>query len=119
MKNYKKVLYLIPALTVVPMLVSAQLGQLDVGTTRIGDKDDVIGFIGEVLNWVFGILLVVGVIFILIAAYKYLTAAGDEKQVASAKNTLKYALIGIALAFVSKAIVLVLASIFDVDVSGN
>jgi heme/copper-type cytochrome/quinol oxidase subunit 2 len=119
MKNYKKVLYLIPALTVVPMLASAQFNQLQFGeSSRIQNQDSVIVFITDILNWIFGILMVVGVAFILIAAYKYLTAAGDEKKLGSAKNTLKYALIGIGVALISKAIVLVLASILGTNVNG-
>jgi len=119
MKNYKKVLYLIPALTVVPMLASAQLNNLDFGSSsRITDQNSVVTFITDMLNWIFGILMVVGVAFILVAAYKYLTAAGDEKKLGSAKNTLKYALIGIGVALISKAIVLVLASILGANING-
>lgn len=47
--------------------------------------------------WLFGIVAVVAIITFAVSGLKYMTAAGDEKQADTAKNTMKYAVIGIAV----------------------
>jgi len=97
----------------VPLVTNAQgdIDQLKWGVTGLQSKSDVASYIGSILNWVFGILMVISVAMILYAGFRYLTAAGDETKVKSAKKTLTYALIGVGIALLSKAIVLVIASI--------
>jgi hypothetical protein len=51
------------------------------------------------------ILGLVAVVMVLIAGLKYMTSNGDAGQVASAKNTLMYAIIGIIVAALAQAIV--------------
>ena len=50
------------------------------------------------------ILVIIGVITIVIGGYLYMTAAGNASQVASAKEMITAALIGIFIAFVSVVI---------------
>jgi len=67
--------------------------------------EELIGIIDRIANWVFAILLAAAVIFIVIAGYQFLTSGGDPARVASARNSLLYALIGIAVGFLAKAFV--------------
>lgn len=62
-------------------------------------------------DYVFVALLVVAIIFILIAAWGFLTAAGDPDKVKRSQNNLLYALVGIAVAFLAKVAVRVVAGI--------
>jgi len=100
--------------SLVPLVTNAQLDTLP-GSSKIQNADNIVTFLTSLLNWVFGILLIVSVAMILYAGFRYITAAGDEGKVKSAKKTLTYALIGIGIALLSKAIVLVIASVVGVS----
>lgn len=62
-------------------------------------------------DWIFVGLLVIAVIIILIAAFTFLTAGGNPDKVKSARNNLIFAVVGIAVGFLAKVIVRVVASI--------
>lgn len=64
-------------------------------------------FIGTIANWMFVILLIVAVLYIILAAYKYLFSGGSEENVAAAHKMLIYAVVAIAVAFLAKGIVFV------------
>lgn len=57
-----------------------------------------------VFSWMFYFLVVLAVIFIVIAAYKYLTAAGNPEKVKGATSTLLYAAIAVGVALLARAI---------------
>jgi fumarate reductase subunit D len=62
------------------------------------------------VGWMFTFLIVLAIIFILIAAYKYLTAAGDPEKVKSASHTLIYAAIAVAVALLARGIPLIVGT---------
>ena len=66
----------------------------------------------KVLNWGFGLLIALAGIFILIAAYYYLTAGGDEESIKTAKNLIIYALVAVAVAFLSRGLVAIVGYFF-------
>lgn len=74
-----------------------------------GDVRDVLL---TVTNWIFGLLILLAVIFVLIAAFKYLTASGDPEKVKSASNTLIYAAIAVAVALLARGIPFLVYSFF-------
>jgi len=61
--------------------------------------------IEEIQNWMFSFLLSFAAVFIIIAAFIFLTSAGDPKKTEKAKNTIIYAVIAIVIAFLARAIV--------------
>lgn len=63
-----------------------------------------------VFAWAFYFLIVFAVIFVIVAAFKYLTAAGDPEKVKSAGSTLLYAAIAIGVALLARAVPLVVGS---------
>jgi hypothetical protein len=69
------------------------------GSTNL---NSVIKTIVNILSWVVGI---VAVIMIIIAGFRYVTAGGDSSNVASAKNTLIYAIVGLVVAASAQIIV--------------
>lgn len=91
---------------VMPLFAGAQ-PVLDTNITGYSDVTNIIGTVG---NWMFGIILALAVIFILYAAFLYLTSGGDEEKVGKAKQYLVYAIIAIAVAVLSKGIVMVVQS---------
>ena len=60
--------------------------------------------IGRIIKVFFGILAAVALVLIIFAGYKWMTAAGDEKQIEDAKNILKNGVIGLAIIASSFAI---------------
>ena len=66
--------------------------------------DDVLTILNNLTNWLYTIFLIVAVIFIILAAFKYLTSGGGE-EVGVAHKMLLYAAIAIAVAMLSKGIV--------------
>jgi len=86
----------------VPLAAFAQLippSSDNLGINEIGDIRDVL--LCGVLRWIYTAAIIVGVIYILIAAYKYITAGGEAEKVSGAHKALTYAAIGIAVAILA------------------
>ena len=58
----------------------------------------------QVRNWIFTFALIIGVIYILIAAVKYMNSGGDAGKVSEVHKALVWAAIGIAVALVAAAV---------------
>lgn len=58
-----------------------------------------------VLNIVFGITALLSILFVAIGGIKYTLSAGDPQGIQSAKNTILYALVGLAVAVSSFTII--------------
>ena len=71
----------------------------------LGEQTNIITIIDRVSQWALGLLLVLAAVFIIYAAYLYLTAAGNEENVGKAKNVIIYAAIAIAVGLLSRVIV--------------
>jgi hypothetical protein len=63
--------------------------------------NDVIGLVVNILSIAVG---VVAVIMIIVAGFKYVTSGGDSSNVQSAKNTIVYAIVGLVVAAMARAI---------------
>ena len=76
------------------------------GAWVCGDTDaDVASLIRTIGNVLAGAVGGISIIFIIVAGIKYSTSGGDEKKVTSAKHTLTYAIIGLAIAVFAAVIV--------------
>src|SRR5579863_8624085 len=92
----------------IPALATAQLvgpppgatpaPTISLTTTSVGTS------LCNAINWLFYGLIILTVIFVLIAAYRYLTAAGDPERVSSANKTILYAVIAVVVAVLAKGI---------------
>ena len=116
----KKLIVAFATVLVVPMLalgvsvfagdsVSAQsldsgigAAQGDGAANKIGNGDDIVRTIVNLMLWLIGILSVIMLIF---GGIKYATSGGDSNKVTSAKNTIMYAIIGLVVAIFAWAIV--------------
>ena len=83
--------------------VCSGIGSVPDGSGACSDQNS--GTINNVLKAVVNILSVVAVIMIIIAGYKYITSNGESGQIASAKTTLVYAIVGILIVAFSQVIV--------------
>ena len=66
---------------------------------------DIIEILERIRDWLYSIFLIAAVIFIVIAAFTFLTASGDPEKFRKARNFVLYALIGVAIAVASQALV--------------
>lgn len=83
-------------------------GSTDSGKQICGAKDDPDGLskiIKNVINAILFLLGIIAVIMIIIGGIKYTTSNGDSNSIASAKNTILYAVIGLVVALTAYAIV--------------
>lgn len=62
----------------------------------------IVSEIVSILSLVVGVL---AVIFVIVAGMKYITSSGDSNKISSAKSTLVYAIVGIAVAALAQLIV--------------
>ena len=67
--------------------------------------DELILALETLIDWLFTILLIVAVIFIVLAAFTFVTASGDPDKVGKARNFVLYALIGVAVAVAARGLV--------------
>lgn len=64
--------------------------------------DKTISQVVKILSYIAGAL---AIIMVIVAGFKYITSGGDSGRVGSAKNTLIYALVGLAIAVLAQALV--------------
>ncbi|OGZ97115.1 MAG: hypothetical protein A3I44_05490 [Candidatus Sungbacteria bacterium RIFCSPLOWO2_02_FULL_51_17] len=63
--------------------------------------------IDSVIGYLMSIVVPIGIIMILYAAFLYMTAGGNEQKVNTAHQTFLWGLIGIAIVLIGKGIVLI------------
>ncbi|HVW23011.1 MAG TPA: hypothetical protein VHB51_00805 [Candidatus Saccharimonadales bacterium] len=81
------------------------LSQID-SSTDCGSGGKSVGTVaGTVVNILSLITGIISVIMVIVAGLKYITAAGDSNKAATAKTTLIYALIGIAITVAAQFLV--------------
>lgn len=72
------------------------------GEKKIDGKNGILKTVTNVLLFIIG---AISVIMIVVGGIKYTTSNGDEKRVASAKNTIMYAVVGLVIAIFAYGIV--------------
>lgn len=77
------------------------------------DKQDLGNLLCNVIDFIFWLIIVIAVIMVLIAAFQYVTAGGDSEKTTTARRTLTYAAIGIAVALLAKGFPEIVSSIFS------
>lgn len=104
----KKIL-LIPVLMSLLLLPIISLAQEP--WPAITGPQDLIDKLDIVARWLMTIVFIIAAIFIVVAAYKFVTSGGDPAAVTSARQAILYALIGVAVALLAWGIVQVVKSI--------
>ena len=109
----KKVLVslILVSVLAVPAIASAGILEdiLGIGGGRdapaVVPQTDVMRTLDNLTNWMFAILLIIAVIFVIVAAFMFVTAAGDPEKTKTARNFVLYALIGVLVAVSAKVLV--------------
>jgi len=100
-----------------PALVFGQAPALP-GTT-VSSPAQAITLLCSVAGWIFFFLIILAVIFVLYAAFLYLTAAGDDSKIKQAGNILIYAAVAIAVALFAKGFPLLIGGLLGGTWSAN
>jgi hypothetical protein len=103
-----------------PFLAAAQTSNpgaqptLPTGSTPfasgIVSAQGVLNFVCTIFSWMFYFLIVLAIVFVVIAAYKYLFSGGSPEKTKGAQNALLYAAIAVAVALLAKGIPSIVAS---------
>lgn len=92
----------------------------DPGRTILrGGPTGVIALLETITNWAFVLLLVLAVLFIILAAYKYLFSGGSEEAVGVAHKMIIYAVVAVAVAFLAKGIIFVVRQLVAPGAGSN
>lgn len=95
-------------LMVLPILTGAQP---TVATPTIKTTADVFATINSIITLIMSVVVILAVIVILYAAYLYITAKGDPKNIDTAKTAILYAVIAVVIVLIAKGIIMVVANI--------
>jgi fumarate reductase subunit D len=79
--------------------------------------DDIEDFVDFVMQAVYTLFLIVVVICLVLAAFNFITAGGDENKIAKAKEWVKYALIGVVIALLAGGVVALLTNLLGAPTS--
>ena len=99
------------------ILPSAVLAQNnDIVPNTIKPINDIVGIIRAVIQFILVVAFVLAFIMLLIGGIRWITAGGDEKGVAGARNMITAALIGLVIVLVAYAIILLVETFFNVKI---
>lgn len=108
-KILEKVSVIAPFVLLIPAFALAQTPSAPPSTvpSTVLDTSGIAG-VGSLLctifNWLFYFLVIFTIIFVVVAAFRYLFAAGDPEKVKSAGHMLIYAAVAVVVALIAKAV---------------
>lgn len=92
------------ALLFAPAISLAQISDTPVDSPTPLTEDSIEKIINKIIGWMQGIFFLIAVIFIIYAAFVYLTSAGNEEKIKKAKSIIIYAIVAIAVALLATAV---------------
>jgi len=118
-KKAKKIIspLILPAVYLaIPAIVLAQGNTKIVPENTIGKVTDIVAIIRAIIQFILIIAFVAAFIMLLIGGIRWITAGGDEKGVASARNMITAALIGLVIVLISYAIIRLVETFFGFNI---
>jgi len=100
MKRNLAILTLI-GLLLMPTILLAAVIETPPATPPVTTLQNIVDIMDKVGKWIFAIVFALAIIFILVAAFQFLTAAGSPERIASARQMLVFALVAVAVAVVA------------------
>lgn len=99
-----------------PTAVLAQGDPNIVPQDTLGKITDIVAIIRAIVQFILVVAFVLAFIMLLIGGIRWITAGGDEKGVAGARNMITAALIGLVIVLVAYAIILLVEKFFGVTI---
>jgi uncharacterized membrane protein YgcG len=106
-------------LLAVPLAAMGQSVPYQQPSSNIQDVNGFLRAIDALIGWIFTFLLIGAVVIVLYAAFLYLTASGDSEKVGQANHILRYAVIAIAIAVLSRSIPFVVKNFVQTTAGGG
>lgn len=75
---------------------------------------NLVKIVNDVIDWAFVLLLFLATLFIVFAAYNYLTAGADPGKAQTATRFITYAVVAIIVAFVARGLVAIVRALLGV-----
>ena len=100
MKRNLAILTLI-GLLLMPTILLAAVIETPPVVPPVTTLQNIVDIMDKVGKWIFAIVFALAIIFILVAAFQFLTAAGSPERIASARQMLVFALVAVAVAVVA------------------
>lgn len=82
------------------------------------DYQSIGGILGAILNVVFYVGIALSIIFLIIGGIKYITAGGDETNIAAARGQITNAIIGFVVVIAAFSLKAIIKNLIGVDVTG-
>ena len=102
----KRVLFSLFLISILALPVMALADEHDVAPSL-----DVMDALNSITNWAFTILMAVAALFIIFAAFEFVTAKGEPEKVKSAREYVLYALVGVVVALLARGLVQLIETI--------
>jgi hypothetical protein len=83
--------------------------------TGPGTPEEVIGVIDTIAGWMFGILMALGTVFILYAAFLFLASTGNSEKIATARRALIWAIVALFIGVLAGSVSLLVKDVLDVS----
>ena len=88
------------------------VGEINMNTGQITTANDLVTIITTLVNWFAWFIALASVVMGLYAGFLFITARGEPAQIKTARGTLLWAIIGIAVAVVSFSIIILTKTFF-------
>lgn len=85
-------------------------------STQNGESRPIVNLISSLINFAIGIIGSLAVILLIVAGFMFMAAQGNQQQIDNAKEVVKYAVIGLAAAFLSYTIIVFVQSVFTAGI---
>lgn len=110
---------IIPAAALaLPAIALAQGGELV--PNKLAATNNVVAVVRAIIRFILLVAFVLAFIMLLIGGIRWITAGGDEKSVAAARNMITAALIGLVIVLIAYALIRLVELFFGVNViTGN
>lgn len=105
-----------------PLAAFAQIPQAPISApSQIANINQILSAVSlcAIVNWAFWLIIVFSIIFTLVAAFRYLTAAGDPEKVKAAGATLLYVAVAIVVALIAKGFPTIISSFIGGGLAGS
>ncbi|MEK7076658.1 MAG: hypothetical protein AAB967_00340 [Patescibacteria group bacterium] len=81
--------------------------------TNITSVEDLQNVVSRIVGWAQVFFYIIATLFIILAAFRYLTSGGDEEKIGAAKNMLIYSIVAIAIAAIAGGVVLLVRNFIN------
>lgn len=106
------------AIALVPYLAAAQFTSTGaLPGAKVTTYQGVLDLLKTLSGWMLGILIALAVVFLIYAAFLYLTSGGEQETLTKAKNYLVYAVVAIGVGLLARGLVILAASLFGETIS--